>query len=228
MTVSALSSMALLFAGAGTALAADGNETQLWVETGVRYRPKKKIRINLAQNLRLDQNVSRTESIMTDLAMSWSAEKWLRLAGGYRLNMDADSDGVFSPVHRLHIQSTMDRSIGTVSLSHRLRFEESFKVDGTELEQWHTLRNRIEAELDLGSSLTPVLSVELHSLLGEYRPVVQEKIRMNAGVSYKASKTNVYSLRYISQLPIQYVSDPAEHIVSLGYQYRIPKKRKEK
>ena len=215
-------------AAAGLSHAAEGHEAQAWMEAGVRYRPKKKVRLQLSQNLRFNENVSRTESVMTDMAVSWSAGKNLSVAAGYRLNMDANREGEFMPVHRLHVQSVVDREVGPLSLSHRVRFEESFKVDGTEMDSWHTLRNRVEVELDLDTDLRPVLSVELHSLLAEYRPVLQEKLRFCGGFTYKASKTHVYRLLYINQLPIQYLSDPDEHIISLGYQHRVPRKKKKK
>lgn len=209
-----------------TAPAMAMSEVQLWTSAGVRHRPSKKVRLTFTQHVRFDQDISRLESVMPELAASWAIERWLRLGGGYRFSMESNKKGELEPAHRLHVQSQFGGDLGPVELGYRLRFQEGLESDD-ELETRHTFRNRIGLDIDTDTLVTPGLSAELFTRMWDKEPVEQKKVRFSTGLEIRPHKAHEIELQYRYQLPLDDPDDPREHIVGFEYQYRIPRKKKE-
>lgn len=216
----------LLFFSLLGSQSAIGADAQVWINAGMRYKPTKKVSLNVNQHLRLDQNVSRVQGILTDLSVSWRAKKWFRLGGGYRFQMDSNKDGLLLPGHRLHIQARLKHGFGPVDLSYRLRFQETLEHDEGEIDARHTMRNRIGVDFDTNTIVTPGLSAELYTRFADKEPVLLKKLRITTGFDIKPTKSHVLTVYYRLHVPIYEKDDPKDHIVGLGYQYRIPRKKK--
>jgi len=210
----------------GPALA--GSDAQLWMEAGVRYRPAKKVRLTLTQNFRMAENISRTDSLKTDLEADWRATKGMRIGWGYRFSMEANKKGVLKPSHRLHIQAHAFDKFGPVKLSYRLRFQEGIEPDDDQIDLTHTLRNRVGATFDTDTDFTPGLSVELFNRLADKEAFQFQKLRVTTGLEIKPAKPHSINLYYRVQFPVYDPTDPTEHIIGLGYQYQVRRKKKKK
>jgi len=226
MTMKLCSLLALLACVLAPESAHAESDAQLWTSAGVQYRINKKVRVEATQHVRLDENISQLDSIKTELSSAWKINKGLRLGGGYRLSMNANKDDELEPVHRLFVQGQFKGDVGPVSLSYRLHFQEDLEKDD-ELEFEHTIRNKLGAEYDTDTPYTPSLSLESFTELTGDAPFSQDKLRLTTGLEIRPEKAHVFDLFYRLQVPMADPDDPLEHIIGLGYQYRLrrPKKK---
>ena len=215
---------ALMAIGIGSPAALAESESQLWTSAEVRYRPVKPVRIYLTQHLRLDQHMSHLDAAISELTASWAALDWLRLGGGYRYNLEKTKNDVFRPEHRLHIQSSFQHDVGPVELSYRLRYQHGIEMDDP-IETTRKIRQEIQAEFDTDTDFTPALSAELFHELFEASPTEKEKVDLTASLEVQASKSHAIEVFYRLRTPIADVTDPVEHILGLGYQLRLRRKR---
>lgn len=213
----------LLLLATGASPAALASESQLWTSAELRYRPVKSVRIYLSSQLRLDQGMSHLDALLPELTASWATLDWLRLGGGYRYGLEKTKNDVFRLEHRLHVQASLSRDLGPVGLSYRLRYQHGTEMDDP-VETTRKIRHETEAEFDLDSDFTPSLSVELFRELFEASPTQTEKIDLTLGLEIQASKSHVFDLFYRLRRPIAEDTDPVEHILGLGYQFRIRKR----
>jgi len=215
--------LALLCFGLCTTASAE-NEVLLWNSASVRYKPHKQIKFELSQHFRFDQNITQLESIMPELEMEYRPTKWIDVGVGYRYIYERTKNGDLEPAHRYHIQAATSQDFGPIELSYRLRYQEKHEVD--EYDYSSRLRNKLSLEFDTDTAYSPILSAELF-LNPRYRPFEIPKYRIAAGSKIKLHKHHRLTVRYFYQ-PDLTDSDLREHIVSMKYQYRIPKKKKEK
>jgi hypothetical protein len=61
MTLRAVLCLTFFFLTGSTAHA--GSDAQLWLDAGVSYRPSKKVKLGLIQNMRMNENLSRLDSL---------------------------------------------------------------------------------------------------------------------------------------------------------------------
>lgn len=215
----------LLLAGA-EALA--DSDAQLWLNGELRYRPVKTVTLSIDEQLRLDQNASRLNSIISDLSGSWRLQKWLRLGLGYRFEMESNKKDELESAQRLHVQSRLKYALGPVALSYRVRLQEKHEPDGDETERTRTLRHRFALAVDRGGDLEPGFSVETFNRLGEDGTRSWRKLRLTLGTEIRGPKPHRFQVFYRAEMPLADPDDPLEHIGGLGYQYRIPRKKKKK
>jgi hypothetical protein len=202
------------------------SDAQLWTSAGVRVRPTKRVKLMFEQQLRLDQNLSRVDKINTDVGVSYKATKWLAVGGGYRFSMRTGETNALGPTQRVHVQGQASGELGPVGLSYRLRFQDSFAWKKGALNLKHTLRNRVGLKVDTNTMVTPGFSTELFTRLAERQEELLKKLRMTLGVAFKPDKKHVVDVFYRIHLPLADPENPLEHIVGLGYQYRLPRKKK--
>jgi long-subunit fatty acid transport protein len=202
------------------------DDTQLWTSGGIRYRPRKKVRIDLTQHIRMDQDISRIGSSISELGISWSRKSWFRLGSNYRYQKSSKTKIVLEPEHRVDLYTRFTREFDKIDVSYRLQFQEGYEPDE---DHWkHGLRNRVGLEYRLPGPLKAGVSSELFSRVGEDEEAIRfTKIRYTVGFQYKVVKTNVIEGYYRLQDPFD-DSDVVEHIIGFDYQYRIPRKKKRK
>jgi len=200
-------------------LACAENEGQLWLNAGVRYPVSKKFNLEMTQHLRFDENISSFDNIKTDLEAGWKVADWLRTGTGYRYTLEADDDGL-EPEHRFHLQGQAKNGFGPLDISYRLRFQEGLEFkDAWEFE--HEIRNRLSVDIDTDTDLTPGVSFEAFTVILGDEPIVQDKLRLTSGLEIQPNKRHVAELFYRMEIPLEDKDDPLEHILGIGYQYRI-------
>ena len=201
-----------------------GEDVQVWTSAGVRYRAAKKVRLEYEQHLRFDQNVSRLESVKPEAKLSWKASDWARLGLGYRYSQERNGQDEWKPEHRFHLQGSVGMDLGPVGMGYRLRFQERLEF-GVEFKNKHTLRQRLSAEVDTGTRFTPFSTVEGFAWLRDSGMSVRERWRFTGGVEARLPKRNRVEVFYRREVPVYDGSNPIEHILGVGYQYRIPRKK---
>lgn len=201
---------------------AQTDEAQLWLSSGLRFRPIRSVRIDFDQGLRFDEDISRLSEVLPELSVSYDPVRFLRLGVGYRVSFEVENEGDFEDYHRLHLDARLRGEIDRVELSYRLRFQERLWSDGGELQARHVFRNRLQIAIDTDSPFTPSLSGELFMRVGHDEIASLPKWRLTAGVTIDLDE-HTLEVFYRFEAPIEDETDPRLHILGLGYRYELPR-----
>lgn len=191
-------------------------DTLLWSSASIRYKAHKKLKLELTQHLRLNQNLSQLERVMPELELTYRPTDWLDLGVGYRYIFERTKNGDLEPAHRYQGELGLEHALGPVELSYRLRYQEKHEED--EYDWTSRVRNKIAAQLDTDTAFTPLVSAE-HFLNPLASPLESTRYRLGLGTKIKLSKPHRLTVRYLYQADL---NDPlSEHILALKYQYRL-------
>ena len=215
--------LALSYLAAFSSLTLAQTDDQMWFSSGVRYRPKKKIRVDVTQHLRMDQDISRIGSVITETGLSKSFKSGFRIGGAYRFQMSSKTKVQLEPRHRIDLYGRYKNEIGPLEFAYRLQFQEKYESDDEQ--PWSTrIRNRIGIGYDTDTPFSPKVSSEVFSDIGD--EVWFSKWRATAALRYKISKRHLVEGYLRAEDSLRDETDPFERIVGFDYQYRIPRKKK--
>lgn len=194
------------------------SEGQLWLESSLRAKIAKKLRLEWSQHLRFDHNISSFQSVMPEIELRYKPIKMISIKLGYRYIYEKNKNDRFDPAHRYHIQLSTNKKIGMAKLSYRIRYQEKHEED--EFDYTSRLRNKLSIQLDTGSKYEPVLFTESFTDIAS-STVDISKYRIGLGVAYAFRKKMNLRLDYIFQR-----EDRKDRIHLLRIKYRMNIKRK--
>ena len=198
------------------------NDFELWTEAGVRYRISRQFRLKFDQHYRHYQDGS---ELMPELAVSYRPFRFLRLEGGYRFIAEFIENADDRIWHRLFADVRLRLRLRSVTLRHRLRFQEVISGEGLGSKQ--AIRNKLGAEVRLGAGFVPFVSTELFNRLDDSRRA-WFKWRLTTGLDYILG-SHQFTLFY--RLEIYLFNDnqgavtcsrgDMNHVFALGYHFRF-------
>jgi hypothetical protein len=199
------------------------SDFQLWTEAGVRVKLAKKWRLQFDQHVRFDHDLSATDSIMPEIAVSYRPARFIRLEAGYRYiaePVDSREDTYLESWQRFFADVQLRHRFKPVTLRYRLRFEEEFGWpwrNDEELVAQHTVRNRLGAEVKLPGGFVPFLSAELFLRIDDPDGALH-KWRATAGLDWEIGP-HVVTVFYRMEDMLDDAGDPTRHILGTGYHY---------
>lgn len=194
-------------------------EVQQWTEIGVSRSLTKRWQLSFDQHLRLDQDISRVDSVMPEWGVTYRLAKWLRAEVGYRLQYTRDGDGEMVLRHRFHGGVRARHDLGDVRLQYRLQYQEQLRP-GANDQLRHSIRNRAEVGYRRFKHWAPGASFELFHAIGDGDAVHLDKVRIKAGLEYGKKDWSV-ELYYCAEAPVADEMDPTLHVVGLGAHYEL-------
>jgi Protein of unknown function (DUF2490) len=216
-----LTALSLLLLLSSTAAADDW---QLWTEAGVRVKLSERFRLKVNQHLRIHEDVSTLEKIMPEAIVAYRAQKFLRIALGYRFIaelVERNDEGYIDTWHRAFLDAKLRGRWKPFGLDYRLRFQEQLgypREDDGELKAKHTIRNKLSASWDVGAGFEPFVLGELFNRVDD-PDGIWHKWRAGLGVDYELEDHDL-TLSY--RMEESLTDDPdnvTTHIVTLGYAY---------
>ncbi len=195
------------------------HEARLWVELGLRYEPARRFTIGLDQHFRIDENISNTQSLISEISVRYSIVSWLRLETGYRLAYERDNGGLYRRRHRLHFDVRSAHRLGPVRLGLRVRFQEEIRSASDNGEPWnHTLRFRTDATLRR-VFLEPGLAFEVFLPIADAETsFTVKKLRGTLGISIDTQAGTV-DLGY--RIEGVFLDNELRHIILLEWHFDI-------
>jgi hypothetical protein len=210
----------LVVAVLAPSLARADSDAQLWLAAGASHDLTRRVAIELEQELRFDQDMSRVAAVLPELRAGVEVVSWLRLGGGYRFAYERDGSGDLVIRHRLDAEARPRVELGPVRLGYRLRFQEQLRgADGMDGFR-HTLRNRVDARWRVARRLAPGASAEAFHSLGDGEAIRLHKLRFTFGTAIDLD-THEVELFYRLELPRDDPDDPTLHIVGLAYAFAL-------
>ena len=208
-----------------TSLSWAQNDDQLWSSVSTRYRPRKRMRIDLNQHLRIDRDITRIGSVITEGEIAQSFKNGLRFGLAYRFQMSSAKKVQLEPQQRADIYGRFRQKLGKTELSYRLQYQQGY--EGDEEQPWKPeKRHRFGIEYDTDTAFTPAISGEIFTKLSPQ--FSWDKWRGTMALQYKHTKRHIMETYLRMQTPIADEHEPTERIIGLHYQYRFAKKKKKK
>jgi long-subunit fatty acid transport protein len=196
-------------------------DVRLWTSFSIRYNLTKKWRINLEEEARFFNNISRLDKLNTELTLSYQINK---LVGGgflYRLISNANNPENYEFGHRfaafVDVQKNYSRWTGSLRTTYQKTYPEFLHTS-----EWYIPEDyiRILAEVSYrlkNGKTEPYTNIEFWYRLSPEKQSFIDQYRFTAGVQYKINKRNRLDLFYRIQQEIQ-VKDPlTAHIIGIGY-----------
>jgi hypothetical protein len=215
----ALLSLYAEFARAETGIVED-NEAELWFGFGARYELIDELRLGVEQQIRLDQNLTRVETLLSDLSLRYTPIRWLRLAVGYRFAVASNDDNEHQLRHRVNVSVGTRHRFRPLILRFRLRYQEEARVEDEEDTEWvHTARFRIEAQVRHVPVIDPFVGIEAFvRIADDDGAFILRKLRGTLGFSFEASVVEV-GLAY--RLEGDLIERSLAHIILVSWTFDI-------
>lgn len=196
------------------------SDVQLWLEPGISMKLAKRLELSFDQHLRFDQDLSRVQAIMPELALAWRLHKKLRVGVGYRLQYERNNDGDLELRDRGHVEVRPRYKIGDVELTYRARYQLEVRGSWASEDLRHTLRNRFGVAYEGAKPVIPAVSVEPFHRLGDGDTIHLRKVRVTAGATYDFGDHEV-ELYYRIEVAQYDPMDPTPHIIGVGYRFKL-------
>lgn len=173
---------------------------------------EKKLDVKFNQELRLKDNSSRINSILSELEFGYDLNKRFNLSTGYRLTFDKKNDG-YEKYGRWFADLNFDHKLDRFKFDYRLRYQHQqqfgvSKDDGDYPEIKYRLQAKVEYNIKKWK-LDPYISGELFFAHQKYRRIYVdeviepteninafEKFRLTVGTSYSFNKVIELSAFY--------------------------------
>jgi hypothetical protein len=203
-----------ILVGGGSARA----DSQLWMEAGFELEPRTRFELEIAPQIRFDQDLSRFLAFVPELTLRYRATTWLRVGGGYRFEYERDNDGELVVRHRVSADARVRLDLDPLRVDHRLMLVEQYRPSSND--QYRTvLRNRTELRLRAWQRWTPSIGAELFHALGDLDMVAYDRLRLTGGLAYDRGD---HELSVFFRVELH--TDPADdtdYILGLGYNFEL-------
>ncbi len=196
---------------------------ETWTSFTIKKQVSSKIDLKLNQELRLFENSSQINVILTDLGGSYKLSKNFSLNMYYRFIRKSDYSN-FINQHRFYGGIEYAKSIKNIEFGYRTRFQSKYSEIYSRdygLVPANTLRNKISLSYKIkDKSITPKISAELFLPI-ENSDYNFSKIRTSIGIKYKINKYNSINLAFLIEKEIYTSNSLTANILALGYGFRL-------
>jgi hypothetical protein len=175
-------------------LIAQIDDIGLWASVTLKHKFTQKTAVSLANELRLYNDASNLDQLLTDAGIEYSFTKNLKAELHYRF-ISKNNDNYFSKRHRVYADVSYKIKIKSLTLTLRERIQEQVRdVNSSELgmiPEW-TLRTKLAARLDLHRKYFPYLSGELYYVLDNALDEDEffSRLRLETGVEYDFNRVH--------------------------------------
>ncbi|MFK8013497.1 MAG: DUF2490 domain-containing protein [Marinicellaceae bacterium] len=203
-------------------------DLESWTRIGLKYKINKNWSLALDQQLRLNQNSSLTDQIITDFGAKYKFNSGLYFGTVFRYIADKNNDESFDNDFRFNFDIGYKHKIDRFSLNYRFRYQNKNEIglkqsEGDEIDKvW---RLKIGAEYNIKKwKLDPKFSTELFSDRTQPSDKLY-KLRLTLGTEYAFNKRNELGLFYRLERALNTTYPKTTFILGLNYTYTLKQKK---
>ena len=203
-----------------------GQVNDFQIRTGVTLKKDftKKINLQLDEQIRLYENVSRIKQFYTEVSAEYQLNKHIDFAANYRF-IQKQENTVFGTIHRLCFDVALKQKISKFTISLRSRYKKEFYhawfYYENPLDPTQYLRNKLTIETKLIKKLNIYLSPEFYYQLDNSEGNIFDKARYEAGIDYKVNKKKYLNLFFMLQKQMNVSKADTDYILGLNYKFKI-------
>ncbi|MBN1953095.1 MAG: DUF2490 domain-containing protein [Bacteroidales bacterium] len=209
---------------AAVSVNAQRQDFHTWVNVGVEGEAFNLIDFSIAPELRLSNNSSRVDALLTEIDLSVPLTNFLRIGVEYRYKIDFENEGK-SNKNRGGVYLELDDKRNGFRYAYRAMYlREYTDIYTTELGSLPETMHRHKLSLKYsqkGWDITPGVSAEGFFTLNPPWDRGRQKWRFTAGVQYRLTKDINLGLGYKFQCEFN-TNDPLSvHILDVGLEYEL-------
>ncbi len=220
-----LAILTLLTYSANSQTATVVRDLESWTALGVNKKLNDQFKLNLEQQLRLDNNSSKIDQFFTDFSVRYKPKKFMYLSGGIRYIRNK-SGGSYENHLRFNGDLGFKHDIDRFSLDYRIRLQTKNEL-GYSGSDGDYLRNKFRLKIGAGYDIKkwkfdPEVSAEIFRSSGKYEISQFQKYRITIGTQYKFKKLGELSLFYRLERELQGVTYPeTTNIIGLKMMFKL-------
>jgi len=207
-----------------TPLKAQVNDAGLWTSVSLEVKVVKKLKANVSQELRFNENITELGAAFTDIGLQYKVSKCWQISANYRFIQRRRIDDYYSFRHRFYVDAKYEKEVNHLGLIWRGRIQDQYSdigraADGGIPEYY--LRNKFTLKWNTKKTITPYLATELFSKLDYPHTDFIDGLRAAAGIEYAFTKHHKMDVYYMLQKEL-YTSKPqTDFIIGIGYLYKL-------
>lgn len=163
---------------------------EIWTGVKANYKISKKLRIDLRNQVRLEQNASQFQQNFTQLGLRYKFTDYLSIAGATRFimeNADADPSTPVEQLLRWQTDLELSPETGRFSPSFRLRYQNKNEIELLGLDPTQRLRYKFGLDYNFRKwKLDPEAAIELFDKIQNTDGIY--KLRYTLGTTYSLNK----------------------------------------
>ncbi|MCK4663352.1 MAG: DUF2490 domain-containing protein [Bacteroidales bacterium] len=201
------------------------NDFESWSCIEIKKKITKKIEFIFEEELRLNDNSTKIKKIYSDIGLSYSFNKHIKLVGYYRFIKKRKYDSYYSNRHRLYADIFLKNKFNRLTIAYRTRYQAKYvdiysSEDGFIPRKYN--RNKLSLKYDIKKNpISPYCSFEAYYQLNNPEGNEFDKIRYTCGIDYKFNKRNSLDIYYRLQKQININNPVNSYILGLKYCYSI-------
>lgn len=195
------------------------DDVGFWSQMTVAYHPVKKLALEITEEYRLEDHLSKIDLFRTRFAVDYQFNKYIALRSAYSLFQTyvADEWGFYQ---RVETEATGSLPIGNFTISLRERYMCYFYSDHDPVMY---LRSRLKLAYQIGKTgLTPAISAEIHNYLNGDHDISTAKIYYRADLAYTFCGKHTFTLySFLNVKNNDTWSDSQNLVLGVNYKYTI-------
>lgn len=200
-----------------------------WNALQIQYALTEKLSLDLETQLRLKSLGDTYNMSFLEVLAQYELNPFLELGAGYR-NSDRLDDVGKKQGHEKYnrffgfakLKTTLNRFDFRFRIQHQVKTQRNVSIDSKDNSRW---RYKLSSRYNIPNwELDPRLGIEFFMLDEFYSSRAYDKFRFSLGSKKRFSNTSSLSFKYLYEKEVGVTEPASYHILSLRFEYRIPKK----
>ena len=200
-----------------------------WNALQIQYALTEKLSLDLETQLRLKSLGDTYNMSFLEVLAQYELNPFLELGAGYR-NSDRLDDVGKKQGHEKYnrffgfakLKTTFNRFDFRFRIQHQVKTQRNVSIDSKDNSRW---RYKLSSRYNIPNwELDPRLGIEFFMLDEFYSSRAYDKFRFSLGSKKRFSNTSSLSFKYLYEKEVGVTEAASYHILSLRFEYRIPKK----
>ncbi len=212
----------------GSQLSAQHSDLGNWNTLSFNKDINKKLTLNLDQELRFRNNLTRLNLLYTNVGFTYKINKNIRVAGVYRFIAKYKDDDLWGYRHRLYADLILKHRPGRFAFVYRSRMQWEWRGAGYSNEYGRVpeiyWRNLFKASYKLNDIVSPYLGTELRVQLQNPRIPYHngfDRTRFMGGIDIQLNKISTLGIYYLLQKEWNVIDPETLNIIGLEYSISI-------
>ena len=196
------------------------DDVGLWLGVTLQSNLTRQLEGSLTEQLRLRNDVTRINLILSDIGLDYSVTKKLKVGLHYRF-INSNKENYYSIRHRFYADIAWKEKVKFISFTIRERIQEQFtdynSSENGKIPDW-VLRSKLTAKIDLDKKYSPYVSFEMFYLIDNSKEEYGiTDFRYETGIDYEFNR--IHSVNPFLLYQIARSTNFVELIYGISYTY---------
>lgn len=200
-------------------------DIESWHKIQFEYKFNKKLRLNISQHIRLEENSLKLERFFTEAELKYKIGKGFAINGAYRFISEQKNSGITN-AHRWNIDGLYSKKINRLNISSRIRLQTKKELPKEDNDRENYLRLKLKFNYNIKNwKFDPYFSNEIFRTTNNTYKNTWDKYRFSIGTNYKFKKQHSLSIFYGAERQLNVSNPKTTYLVGLGYKFTLKAKK---